>query len=82
MYQLSCQFTILSSFPLSEPRAGSEQILDFVWPFAGLPFPTLPGFVVRIADHCIGSINSCKERLGYLARAENGGFWSYSGCAN
>ena len=57
MYRLSYQFTILSSSPLSERPAGSEQILNFVWLSVGSCFPALPGFVVRIADHCIGSIN-------------------------
>ena len=57
MYWLSYQFTILSSSPLLERRAGSEQILDIVWALAGSCLPMLPGFVVRISDHCIGSIN-------------------------
>ena len=72
MYPLSYQFTILSSFPMSERRAGSEQILDFVWRFAESCFPRYVALLCVLQTIVLGLLISCKERLGYLARAENG----------
>ena len=72
MYWLSYQFTILSSFPMSERRAGSEQILDFVWRFVGSCFPRYLALLCVLQTIALGLLISCKERLGYLARAENG----------
>ena len=72
MYRLSYQFGILSSFPLSERREGSAQILDFVLPLAGLCFPRCLALLCVLQTIALGLLISCKERLGYLARAENG----------
>ena len=72
MYRLSYHFTILSSFPLSERCAGSEQILDFAWPFAGSRFPRYLALLCVLQTIALGLLISCKGRLGYLARAENG----------
>lgn len=57
---------------MSERRAGSEQIIDFVRRFAGSCFSRYLALLCVLQTIALGLLISCKERLGYLARAEIG----------